>query len=385
MTRVVRIAPFFPCHNRGMQALLGSFIDQGRSWGCRIIANHMICGLEGLNRREVDADGILFFVGIPERQRHYRAFGLPIVGLSAALAEPLVPSVWPDNREIGALAAQHLSELGLEHLAFAAFDQGQHFVRERRLGFLAGARRADRVIDLSLPRAAWEADRDGFLARLHALPRPCGILAVDDLHAVLLLNQLRLAGRNVPTDTLVIGVNDDDSLIPFVDPPLTSIRLSYEAIGRQAADLMGVQLTVGRASHLPVIIGGATLVPRASTRPAPGQDLDLLRALAFIHEHARHRPLDAEEVARSIGASRKTLDRRCLAGLGHSAAEEIAAVRRQHLEGLLRDTDWPIQRIAVELGITEVTRLIHWCRRQTGLNPTDLRHRLKQGRQGQIL
>jgi LacI family transcriptional regulator len=361
-----------------MQALLGAFIDQGRPWGCRIIANHMQAGLEIMGRREVDADGLLLFVGILERQRHFRDFGLPIVGLSSALSDPILPSVWPDNREIGALAAQHLSELGMDHLAFAAFDQGQHFVHERWQGFLAGARRAGRVTDLRLPRATWEADRDGFLDRLRGLPRPCGILAVDDLHAVLLLNELRLAGRHVPSDVLLMGVNDDDALVPFVDPPLTSIRLPYEAIGRQAADLMGNQLAGGRVQEMPVIIGGARLVPRASTRPTPGQDLDLQRALVLIHEQARHRPIDAEEVARHVGVSRKTLDRRCQAGLGHPAAEEIAAVRRQHLEGLLRDTDWPIQRIAVELGITEVTRLIHWCRRQTGLSPTDLRRQLQE-------
>ena len=85
----------------------------------------------------------------------------------------------------------------------------------------------------------------------------------SDPMAVGALAALRAAGRRVPDDVAVVGFDNWDLLVEAARPPLTSIDMQLEALGRAAAEELSHAIH-GRATpgvrSMPV-----RLVPRESS------------------------------------------------------------------------------------------------------------------------
>ncbi len=93
------------------------------------------------------------------------------------------------------------------------------------------------------------------------------LVAGNDAMALGALKGLREAGLRVPEDVSVVGF-DDLPEAAFFEPPLSSVRGDFPALGRRCADLI-VELMGGReppeAAPLP-----PTLSVRGSTAPPKG-------------------------------------------------------------------------------------------------------------------
>ncbi len=96
------------------------------------------------------------------------------------------------------------------------------------------------------------------------LPRPDAIICVNDLVAVGAIRACRSLGLAVPNDISISGYNDIP-LVDMIDPPLTTVHMRLEEIGRAAGELMLAQLEFPEI--LPKIIRiPAELTPRASLK-----------------------------------------------------------------------------------------------------------------------
>ena len=98
--------------------------------------------------------------------------------------------------------------------------------------------------------------------------RATAVFAHNDAMAMGAVRALRDAGLDCPRDISVVGYNDVP-MADCLDPPLTTIRLDGDEVGRRAAEAV---LTAIRGLPLPA--DGppvpADLVVRASARPPPG-------------------------------------------------------------------------------------------------------------------
>ena len=73
---------------------------------------------------------------------------------------------------------------------------------------------------------------------LLALPKPpTAVLTSNDLTAIGALRAIARVGLRVPNDISVVGF-DDIELSQFTQPPLTTIRLSRDELGRKAFDAL---------------------------------------------------------------------------------------------------------------------------------------------------
>jgi AraC-like DNA-binding protein len=79
-------------------------------------------------------------------------------------------------------------------------------------------------------------------------------------------------------------------------------------------------------------------------------------ALAQIWTHS-HRPLSVAQLADRLPATRRTLDRRFVAAMGHSVLEEINACRLTRAERLLTETTLPVKTIAHLAGFSSAERM----------------------------
>lgn len=214
-------------------------------------------------------DALLFFE-LDDRTLLERilSFELPVVVINAEHPGVPVDTVVPDNEGGAHLAANHLIDNG--HRRILHIAQLQRPTRARRArafqAALAAAGLGEDQDLMLVPKQSGESVGEELLARLDT--RGVDFTAIfcwDDTAAVHALRALQSKGYDVPRDISVIGFNDL-SFAAYLSPPLTTIRIEREELGRVA-----VRRLVERAqdpSLTPVQFNVATcLIERQSVAP----------------------------------------------------------------------------------------------------------------------
>ncbi len=133
-------------------------------------------------------------------------------------------------------AVSHLLSLGHRRIGFICGPLGLKSAQIRKTAFLRslnqhGIDEADQSLE--------EADHtvDGGLeamTRMLASKRaPTAVLASNDLTAIGMMRAVRRAGLAVPRDISIVGF-DDLRLAEFIEPPLTTVRLSRQELAELA-------------------------------------------------------------------------------------------------------------------------------------------------------
>jgi DNA-binding LacI/PurR family transcriptional regulator len=174
-------------------------------------------------------DGALVFA--PHRAdplpKALRLLRIPIVfGGQAAGIRRGVHVVDFDNEGGARLAVEHLVAAGRRRIATVAGPQDQSAPIDR----LAGWRKT--LLDAGLDPAdlAEEADftLSGGASAMSALlarrPDLDAVFVASDMMAVGALRTLDAAGRRIPDDVAVVSFDDNATLAPAMDPPLTSVH-----------------------------------------------------------------------------------------------------------------------------------------------------------------
>jgi DNA-binding LacI/PurR family transcriptional regulator len=131
-----------------------------------------------------------------------------------------------DNRAGARLAVRHLLSTGRRRIATVTGMLDHPAAADR----LAGWR--DALTEAGLdPTGLYEAGdflmpsgERAMAALLRRVPDLDGVFAASDAMAAGVMRALRAAGRRVPDDIGVIGFDDQPTLAPAMDPPLTSVH-----------------------------------------------------------------------------------------------------------------------------------------------------------------
>jgi LacI family transcriptional regulator len=197
--------------------------------------------------------------------------GTPIVLAVRAVEGADLPSVTNDDVHGGRLALDHLAELGHEVVAQLCGPPDIRSFVDRGRAFAEHAA-ASALVDRTIEETAHEPTvREG--RRLMELtlglgePRPTGIFAHNDLLAIGAMDATLAAGLACPGDVSIVGYNDAP-LVDHLSPPLTSVRLPGEEIGRLAAELAVAAIEDPTAAPRAISLD-VTLVVRGSSGPAP--------------------------------------------------------------------------------------------------------------------
>ncbi|WP_328966504.1 LacI family DNA-binding transcriptional regulator [Streptomyces sp. NBC_00239] len=154
-------------------------------------------------------------------------------------AEP-VAYVDSDNIGAGRAAVAHLVGRGRSRIATISGSPDMYVARARLGGYRAGLAEAGIVPDESLVAAGDFTEAGGGLAMRELLARDPGldaVFAASDVMAAGARGVLREAGRRVPEDVALVGV-DDSAVARLMDPPLTSVRQPIEEMARTMTRLL---------------------------------------------------------------------------------------------------------------------------------------------------
>lgn len=300
-----------------------------------------------------DADGVLLINLRQDQVDHLSHLKCPIVGVNSGGQTFDVPCVTYDEPALGRAGAEHLLGQGLRRFAFAGSDT--EFSRLREEGFNATVRAAGYQAPLSLRdpsgrRPDWEQLQDSSLLQqwLSQLPRPIGLMVLNDVIAVRVLWECRSMDLHVPGDVAVIGVDNVQWLCETAPTPLSSVDRNGEELGYQAARLLG-RLMNGEQPERNVLMPPAGVVARRSTDLIDPNYPELMQAVHFIHDHACD-PITLDDVLKAVPMSRSSLHRLFNDVYGRSPGDEIRGVRLKRAKKLLAETDLPIDDVARQCG-----------------------------------
>jgi LacI family transcriptional regulator, repressor for deo operon, udp, cdd, tsx, nupC, and nupG len=183
------------------------------------------------------------------------------------------PSVTVDFVAAARAAATHLAALGHRRLGLALGPERYVQSAEMERGWAEGLSAAGLEVDDSLVSETLYGLEGGHAAGVALLDSGAtAILCASDMLALGVIRAARELGRSVPGDVSVIGF-DDAGPNPFVDPPLTSVQLPFDAMATATVQLLGAGLPTdgGRGSELRF---RPELVVRGSTGAAADRATD---------------------------------------------------------------------------------------------------------------
>ncbi len=225
--------------------------------------------------RDRGASGILFVGGVHadlrkdlEQYRSLLADGLPIVFINGTRPEIGVPAVGSDDRQAIDLAVHHLAQLRHRRIGLAV-GPDRYVVVQRKLEAFgpALARHIGPTAQPLIEHSLFSVEGGAVAAARLLAQGATAIVTGSDLMSLGAIGAVRSAGLRVPEDVSVIGY-DDSVIMPYTDPPLTTIRQDVPAIGEAAVAALLEQIE-GRSPTAAELLFRPQLVVRGSTGPAP--------------------------------------------------------------------------------------------------------------------
>lgn len=300
------------------------------------------------------------------RRRH----PLAIVDVSAGRLLDDVPYVETDDVAIARLAAEHFVERDFRSFAFLGDDRFRWSDNRRDAFLSAVSGRTVSAFDRSATRRGQRVDDDEAIERwLAGLPKPLALFACYDIRGRQALDACRRAGIAVPDEVAVLGVDDDDLLCGLSNPPLSSVIPDSKGAGRLAAVLLERLMQGERLETEEWLLPPLGIATRQSSDVLAIDDPLVVAAVRLIRERAC-RGIKVQDVVRELGSSRRVLDDRFAARVGHTPHEEIARQQFQRVEQLLTETDLPLATIADRCGFRHTEYMTVAFTRRHGMPPS---------------
>lgn len=377
-------------YGRGLLRGIGSFSQAHGPWTMFHRVGLLPDHLPSPQLRKWRPQGILGQFKTQQLLRQVRRFGIPVIDLFALHRCRGIPRFSVDHAEVARMAADYFFELGYRNFAFCGF-QGVHYSERRSDAMVDYVRKRGCSIEVfqSPPpvhpldvfdiESAGQFDVDRIGPWLRGLPKPLALLAGTDMRAMNVLEACRLHNMKVPLEVAVMGVGNDEVLCNLADPLLTSIALRSEHIGYEAAALLDQMMQGKKPPSEDIVMGPLCVVARQSTNSLAISDPEVHKALDYLREHFA-KGVSISAVARHVGISQSTLQRRFLQALGRSPRVELIRIQIGRVEELLRDTSLPLTRIAELSGFNYPECMMKLFKRKTGVTPNEFRNRLRQAR-----
>jgi DNA-binding LacI/PurR family transcriptional regulator len=185
-------------------------------------------------------EGLMVFNPFADERHRFMPPDVPTVLVGARPRMGIASSVAQDDVEAGRIATAHLLALGHRHVATVTGPLAEDCTQDRLAGYYQMLLQSRIAYDPDMVvQGDWSA-KSGYeaLLKLRTSPvMPTAIFAQNDQMAVGILRAARDSGLEVPVQLSVMGV-DDIPLAAHFEPPLTTVRQDFAAMGREAARLM---------------------------------------------------------------------------------------------------------------------------------------------------
>ena len=313
---------------------------------------------------------------------------LPAVNVSwFSYGENLIPRCTCDEEAAAEMAARYFLDSGYRQFAYCASTLRPSYHDRLGNAFVQAIERDGRRCEMFSPdhERFTKLDSEQQLGELSdwlkELPRPCALLAFDNLQGRQVTEACAQAGLSVPDDIAVLGGEHDELCSRISTPPLSGVDQSPIEVGCHAAEMLDRLMAGQPLKDSNVRIPPRRIIARQSTDKVAVKDDLLADAIRYIRENYADE-LRIRDVLVAVPLSRRALEIGFRQHLGRTPREEIRRIRVEKAVELLCDTDWPVTRIAAACGFDRPELLTRAFRRELKATPSEFRKRiLKRGKE----
>jgi alanine racemase len=199
------------------------------------LLDHGVAGIIFVSGRHADTSAD------HQRYRNLLDRKLPVVFVNGYAPDITAPFVSDDDVEAMNLAVGHLVSLGHRKIGLAVGQDRFVPVQRKRAGFVAVTRRLLGWSDAQaldwVEQSLFTLEGGAAAGRRLIAKGATAVVCGSDLMALGVIRSARQLGLRVPEDVSVVGY-DDSPLVAFVDPPLTTVRQSVQAMGTAAVEAL---------------------------------------------------------------------------------------------------------------------------------------------------
>lgn len=355
-------------HLFGRQISIGAYryIRPSRSWA--FIRTSWDGTISSKFMKYPDTTGMISMRRPEEYLPVARRYGLASVGVgtwSPEYKDLGLAYVDVDPKAIGEMAADYFINRGFRN--FGMFSEGAAFQSPSRGdAFVAALRRRKFTCDVfdkkrryppsDKPLSSVAAVSEQMRRWLCGFPKPLAVFCINDDVGLWVCEICRRADIHVPEEVAILGADNDVMFCEMAQPHLSSVRISAEQVGYEAARLLDAIISGRKAPKRPVLLSPIGVETRQSTDIMAIDDQRIADAVQFIRKNA-HKGIRIKEVMEHISLPRRMLERRFRKAVGRSPFAEIRRVQIEDVKTLLAQTDETLEAIAPECGFDSIKRL----------------------------
>lgn len=332
--------------------------------------------------KELQADGIIGYTWDTNLIKAIVSLECPAVIRGLEKPTQSAYRVGTDQAAIARTAVNYFQELGFRRFAYCGFDDMiwsqqrwenfRRIVAESDFNFKTYMYKQPKTKRLRTP------DKEQIIIAewLVSLPKPIAVMAGNDDRSQDILAACKIAEINVPSEVAILGVDNDELICGLSYPQLSSIALSTQRAGYDAARVLGKLMDGQKVAEneKEVLVSPLHVVTRQSTDIMAIEDKQVAKAVHFIRNHSNE-VIQVGNVAEAAGLSRRTLEQRFRKILGHSVLEEIKYARVNQMTKMLTETNLSISQIAWSLGFPYTNNISRYFKQQKGITPLEYRRK----------
>lgn len=279
------------------------------------------------------------------------------------------PIVRCDNEAVGKMAADYLTGLGIENIAFCGI-KGVVWSSERMEAFKASV--GGSMIGEYLSK---DEETDWLLLRdwLVKLPKPVAIFACNDVMAKTLIEVCLSSGMKVPQEVAVLGVDDDSFICNITTPTISTVKLDFEGIGYKVGSKIEQAILSGEYEEDVILHEPVRIIERESTPPLQIKDPYVRKVLDFLQKHYTE-DISISDAIRDIPLSRRSVEIRFRKEMsGRTMLHTLTELRIEKMKEILERSDEQIYNAAMMSGFNESTNINRVFKASTGYSPREYR------------
>jgi len=198
--------------------------------------------------------------------------------------------------------------------------------------------------------------------------QPLGVFTTSGNHGLWAIQAAKMAGLQIPQDVAIICSSSNNPMASeFSDPPLSVIQIFHERQGAIALDWMVRRLRDGDAPNR-LAYASFDLFVRESSCHAMSRDPLIARSLNYITTNMGEN-LSNANIAKAVGASQRSLERRFRKILNRGLAESVKLIRIDKTLKLLTQSTLALKEITEQLGWSEQSQMSRAIKEHTGMSP----------------
>ena len=217
--------------------------------------------------KSYDVDGIIFYNDIdPLILNSIKKFDIPAIIVDSHNVNQETLCIGADYAEAAYSATMHLISLGHKNIAYIGNGSLASFNAQTFSGFKKAIEEHRMRIPINWIQFDARDEESAFCCMENILAYdqlPTAVFCAADIYAIGAMKCIKGHGLKIPDNISIVGI-DDIILSRYIDPPLTTVRIDKEEMGRIALELL-----IKKIEKLDVdsrIVKSNNVIIRSSTR-----------------------------------------------------------------------------------------------------------------------